>query len=274
MRIKGRVRQRGVELPLVISDHADWPELLDTIVETGAEEVWVTHGRDDALVLPARPHGPQSARAGARRLRGRGRVRCSVRRPARPPDDDPSRNGKLGLLVEYFRSAPDPDRGFALAALTDGLFPRLPLRRALGELMAARSIRCSSSCRATTSATRRRRSRCCGPTGATSVPPPRLAEIVAALELAPRNNVAPSSATSSTGSTCPGAGRCSSSWAARRASASRRGSPRPRWRRWRPCASDIEEIWHALDAALCRSVRLAGGPRPAPDAGGSRCSAR
>ena len=43
----------------------------------------------------------------------------------------PSRNGKLGLLVEYFRKAPDPDRGFALAALTDGLFPRLPLRRAL-----------------------------------------------------------------------------------------------------------------------------------------------
>lgn len=50
MRIKGRIRQAGVELPLVISDHADWPELLDTIVETGAEDVWVTHGRDDALV--------------------------------------------------------------------------------------------------------------------------------------------------------------------------------------------------------------------------------
>jgi putative mRNA 3-end processing factor len=50
MRIKGRVRQAGVELPLVISDHADWPELLDTIVATGAGEVWVTHGREDALV--------------------------------------------------------------------------------------------------------------------------------------------------------------------------------------------------------------------------------
>lgn len=50
MRIKGRIRQSGVELPLVISDHADWPELLDTIVETGAEDIWVTHGRDDALV--------------------------------------------------------------------------------------------------------------------------------------------------------------------------------------------------------------------------------
>jgi putative mRNA 3-end processing factor len=50
MRTRGRVRQSGVELPLVISDHADWPELIDTIVETGAGEVWVTHGRDDALV--------------------------------------------------------------------------------------------------------------------------------------------------------------------------------------------------------------------------------
>lgn len=50
MRIKGRVRQSGVELPLVISDHADWPELIDTVLETQAEDIWVTHGRDDALV--------------------------------------------------------------------------------------------------------------------------------------------------------------------------------------------------------------------------------
>jgi putative mRNA 3-end processing factor len=50
MRIKGRVRQSGVELPLVISDHADWPELIDTALETGADDIWVTHGRDDALV--------------------------------------------------------------------------------------------------------------------------------------------------------------------------------------------------------------------------------
>ena len=50
MRVRARARQRGVELPLVVSDHADWPELLDTIRETGAGEVWVTHGREDALV--------------------------------------------------------------------------------------------------------------------------------------------------------------------------------------------------------------------------------
>jgi putative mRNA 3-end processing factor len=50
MRVRARARQRGVELPLVISDHCDWPELIATIAETGAEEVWVTHGREDALV--------------------------------------------------------------------------------------------------------------------------------------------------------------------------------------------------------------------------------
>lgn len=50
MRIRGRVRQRGVELPLIISDHCDWPELLQTVSETGASDVWVTHGREEALV--------------------------------------------------------------------------------------------------------------------------------------------------------------------------------------------------------------------------------
>ncbi len=34
---------------------------------------------------------------------------------------EPSRNAKLRLMVDYFRSTPDPDRGFALAALTDSL---------------------------------------------------------------------------------------------------------------------------------------------------------
>ncbi|MEL6372498.1 MAG: ligase-associated DNA damage response exonuclease [Pseudomonadota bacterium] len=50
MRVRGRARQRGVELPLIISDHADWPGLIKTIEETEAEEVWVTHGREEALV--------------------------------------------------------------------------------------------------------------------------------------------------------------------------------------------------------------------------------
>jgi putative mRNA 3-end processing factor len=50
MRIRARARQSGAELPLVISDHADWPELQRTILETGCSELWVTHGQEDALV--------------------------------------------------------------------------------------------------------------------------------------------------------------------------------------------------------------------------------
>ncbi|HEX2446790.1 MAG TPA: cisplatin damage response ATP-dependent DNA ligase [Methyloceanibacter sp.] len=50
----------------------------------------------------------------------------------------PSRNDKLRLLADYFASAPDPDRGYALAALTDGLFFRLPLRRILTDLLEPR----------------------------------------------------------------------------------------------------------------------------------------
>ena len=50
MRVRARARQRGVELPLVISDHADWDGLTATIAATGAGEVWVTHGQEDALV--------------------------------------------------------------------------------------------------------------------------------------------------------------------------------------------------------------------------------
>jgi putative mRNA 3-end processing factor len=50
MRVRARARQQGVELPLVISDHADWKELTRTIEETGASEVWVTHGREEALL--------------------------------------------------------------------------------------------------------------------------------------------------------------------------------------------------------------------------------
>jgi len=62
MRVRARARQRGVELPLVISDHADWDGLCATIAATGASQVWVTHGAEEALVhwctrkgLAARP---------------------------------------------------------------------------------------------------------------------------------------------------------------------------------------------------------------------------
>jgi putative mRNA 3-end processing factor len=50
MRIRQRARQRNVELPLIVSDHADWDELTQTIEELRPCEVWITHGREDALM--------------------------------------------------------------------------------------------------------------------------------------------------------------------------------------------------------------------------------
>jgi putative mRNA 3-end processing factor len=49
MSVRARARQRGVELPLVLSDHADWDELTATLTELAPDETWITHGRDDAL---------------------------------------------------------------------------------------------------------------------------------------------------------------------------------------------------------------------------------
>ena len=49
MRVRQRARQRNVELPLIVSEHADWDELTHTIQELQPKEVWITHGREDAL---------------------------------------------------------------------------------------------------------------------------------------------------------------------------------------------------------------------------------
>ena len=46
----------------MISDHADWDGLTATVAATGASDIWVTHGQEEALVhwsitrgLQARP---------------------------------------------------------------------------------------------------------------------------------------------------------------------------------------------------------------------------
>ena len=131
MRVRARARQRGIELPLVISDHADWDGLTATIAATGAGEIWVTHGQEDALVhwckaagLAARPldlvgYGDEEEHEAVAGRRGRGMNRFAelLDRLAY----EPGRNNKLRLITAYFRDTPDPDRGYALAALTGAL---------------------------------------------------------------------------------------------------------------------------------------------------------
>jgi len=56
MQVRARARQRGVELPLVISDHADWDELTATVDELRPGELWITHGREEALLRWAELH--------------------------------------------------------------------------------------------------------------------------------------------------------------------------------------------------------------------------
>jgi len=57
MRVRARARQRAVELPLIISDHADWDELTATVAELRPAELWITHGREEALARWAELQG-------------------------------------------------------------------------------------------------------------------------------------------------------------------------------------------------------------------------
>jgi putative mRNA 3-end processing factor len=50
MAVRARARQRQVELPLVLSDHADWDELTLTAQELKPEELWITHGSEEGLL--------------------------------------------------------------------------------------------------------------------------------------------------------------------------------------------------------------------------------
>ncbi|PHQ68019.1 MAG: DNA ligase-associated DEXH box helicase [Paracoccus sp.] len=62
MQVRARARQRGVELPLVISDHVDWPQVTAAISHLAPSEVWITHGAEEGLLrwcelegIPGRP---------------------------------------------------------------------------------------------------------------------------------------------------------------------------------------------------------------------------
>ena len=60
MRVRGVRRQRAYDRGFVISDHADWPALLQTIAETGAQRVLATHGHAEPLARHLRDQGLES----------------------------------------------------------------------------------------------------------------------------------------------------------------------------------------------------------------------
>ena len=78
MRVRARALERGIELPLVISDHADWDGLTATIEATGAGEIWVTPARKTRWCIGAR----QKASPRDRSIWSATVTRTSTRRPS------------------------------------------------------------------------------------------------------------------------------------------------------------------------------------------------
>ena len=61
MRVRGRRRGRGWDRGFVLSDHADWPGIVETVAATGARRVLAYHGRADLLVAYLRDRGVDAA---------------------------------------------------------------------------------------------------------------------------------------------------------------------------------------------------------------------
>ena len=60
MQVRGNRRRGGYDRGFVLSDHADWPGLLQAIGATGAQRVIVTHGSSNAMVRYLREQGLQA----------------------------------------------------------------------------------------------------------------------------------------------------------------------------------------------------------------------
>ncbi len=57
MRLRGNRRRRNYDRGFVVSDHADWPDLMRTVRETGARRVIATHGNTDAIIRALQEQG-------------------------------------------------------------------------------------------------------------------------------------------------------------------------------------------------------------------------
>ena len=57
MQIRARARQRRAEMALIVSDHADWGDLIRTCEDTEARNIWITHGRVEALEYALKQRG-------------------------------------------------------------------------------------------------------------------------------------------------------------------------------------------------------------------------
>ena len=123
MGVKARARQRGVELPLVISDHADWTELTDTFREVAAEAFWITHGREEGLIRWAELNG---MKARALRLVG-----YDDEDEEEGADEEGGQDAVVLMTIHMAKGLEFPV--IFLAGMEDGLFPSLREREGTSE---------------------------------------------------------------------------------------------------------------------------------------------
>ena len=177
----------------------------------------------------------------------------------------PARNGKLRLLSDYFSAAPDPDRGYALAALTGDLaiasvkpaMLRALVVERMDEILFGYSYDYVGDLAETIALV--------WPTQGEPEVPPRLSEVVEQLHAASRlegprlverwlDRLDASGRYALLKLVTGGLRVGVTARLAKQALAKLGGKD----------VTEIEELWHGLDAALCRILRLAGGEGRAP----------
>ena len=152
MRVRGVRRQRAFDRGFVLSDHADWPALLQTIDETGAPpRARHARPRRAARALPAEqgssrrhPHGvgrradgTDTDRSESAVERGRRRddsvgsatLQCTIDAAFADLfdaiDRTTSTNAKVAAMARYFAEAPPADAAWAVFFLTGRRLKRL-----------------------------------------------------------------------------------------------------------------------------------------------------
>ncbi|MEQ1696389.1 MAG: cisplatin damage response ATP-dependent DNA ligase [Hyphomicrobiaceae bacterium] len=180
----------------------------------------------------------------------------------------PSRNRKIALLVAYFGVAPDPDRGWALAVLTDQVPVRISLRRVLLEIVGERVdpvlYKLSRDYIGDTAET----VALLWPEGGVTESAPRLAEVVDAFQSVPRGGV--NALLASALDRLDARGR----WAllkllggAPRAGVSARLAKVALAEWGKRDVGEIEEIWHGVDAPFIPLFAWLEGRAERPDPG-------
>jgi hypothetical protein len=168
MRIRGNRRRRALDRGFVLSDHADWPALLQTIAETAPSGSWTTHGYADEITRFLREKG-LAAEALREPSGGGGHVKHFAALYA-ALDRTTGTAEKVRTLSAYFAATPAADAAWALSFLIGRRPRRLsppPASSSAGRHRGGGRSRSGSSRPATKrSATSPRRSRCCfRPTG-------------------------------------------------------------------------------------------------------------